>query len=275
MVGMIRGSRRDTRSSRSRSFAVAITLLSHAVVTCYVSCNIRADDDSPSETANVGTFDGRPITFSGPASDIGDEELKRLFVGPVWETFLSDHKDEVVPRDEEIDAFIAFEKADVDRQRESLEQKLRKIEQQINTAQERGLSQEKLKAERSWIVHRLKPMSRHTAAFQIEHWKAFRLLYDTHGKGDVVFQQLGVEPIDALHALVSRAIREERLVIRDKALRERVLQYYPRVKKTSLVLSRDDLDSLFLAPGWTQSVRAKSLPGKRRADSGREHDEKK
>jgi hypothetical protein len=84
----------------------------------------------------------------------------------------------------------------------------------------------------------------------IEAWKFNRALYREYG-GRVIFQQAGIEPLDAYRQFLQEHEKKGAFAIYDPQLSEEFWKYYTTMKHT--FLDKDDID--FETPWWKEKDR--------------------
>lgn len=187
-------------------------------------------------------------------------KLSRLIFGGLLEQFAKDNAIEVT--EQEIVGFIQ-KSNDLARQRlTKLEKENEKLTMELKdtslTARERNSRESRLRMNGKMI----KSMSegaeqtdeangeiRQLAIGFIKNWKINKALYDKYG-GRVIFQQLGVEPLDAYRDFLREQEKIGAFKILDKSCETSFWQYY--ISEKQRFYSKEDGEKFINTPWWLE-----------------------
>jgi hypothetical protein len=126
----------------------------------------------------IGEVLGRPVyrdEIKTGGNVLLRSELHRLFASPLIQKYREEHKNEIKPTEDEIQAATAFFDAD---HRRRLKGKERQIRERLTTVQKQlartDLTEEeqrKLRIEKQGLQARLRPPGRSFAVFVLDNWK--------------------------------------------------------------------------------------------------------
>lgn len=191
------------------------------------------------------------------------DDLNGLIFGSLLEQFAKENK--IEPTAEELDAFVLKieekEKQDQikmqedrakliqelkgsslsDREREQKESHLKTIERILKAT---GESKEKTKG----MEEQMRPMKRQMAQQFVRVWKINKALYKKYG-GRVIFQQAGVEPLDAYRDFLKEHEKKGSFQILDKKYEASFWRYFTNDAMHTFY-SQDDGAKFINTPWW-------------------------
>lgn len=188
-----------------------------------------------------------------------EDELRQVFLAPVWTRFQTAHKKEIEPTKAEIDAaVVVFEKKQKERFKESepeIRRTLKELEEQLSQPKLPEAKRKELqKKKESWeltLELSQKPLGREFAVFMLSHWKGQKYLYDNYGGGRILWQQAGVEAFDATRKFLEAREKAGDFKFTDDTLRARFYAYWTTQNHGPFLT--DDPDRIkqeFLNPPW-------------------------
>lgn len=215
----------------------------------------------------VGEVLGKPV-YRDQLNDRTEAELEsdlhRVFSGPLYERLAVEHRAEVVPTEQELDATTAyFDREHEQRiapQAEQLRTELAEIEARLKAPDVSDDERESLQR-RKWVVEvHLKPPGRMFAEFMLSHWKLERYLYLNYGGGRLLWQQAGVEAFDATRRFLEEQEKQGAFKINDRYLR-RVFYTYWTSKNHGVFLFDDParIRDEFLNPPWAPAAQSQPM----------------
>ena len=191
------------------------------------------------------------------------DKLNGLIFGALLEQFAKDNK--IEPTEEELDAFvlkteekerqhqIKFEEdrkkllAELksatlsERERKDKESQLQTIESILKTTRE-------MKEQTKGMEEQLRSMKRQRAQQFVRRWKINKALYAKYG-GRVIFQQAGVEPLDAYRDFLKEKEKKGSFQILDKRYEASFWRYFTNDAMHTFY-SKDDGAKFINTPWW-------------------------
>ena len=191
------------------------------------------------------------------------DKLNGLIFGALLEQFAKDNK--IEPTEEELDAFvlkteekerqhqIKFEEdrkkllAELksatlsERERKDKESQLQTIESILKTTRE-------MKEQTKGMEEQLRSMKRQMAQQFVRRWKINKALYAKYG-GRVIFQQAGVEPLDAYRDFLKEKEKKGSFQILDKRYEASFWRYFTNDAMHTFY-SKDDGAKFINTPWW-------------------------
>lgn len=196
-----------------------------------------------------------------------EDELRRVFLMPVWTKYQAAHKKEVEPTKAEIDAaMVVFEKRHQERFKETepeVRRTLKELDEQLsqpNLPEAKRKELEKKKA--SWeltLELGQKPLGRQFAVFMLTHWKFQKHLYDNYGGGRILWQQGGTEAFDATRKWLEAREKAGDFKFTDDKLRARFYAYWTTQNHGAfLTADPDRIKQEFVEPEWAPKPQEKA-----------------
>lgn len=189
--------------------------------------------------------------------------LTQLILGPIFEKYASENK--VQPSDDELDIFIeklaqkekqheARMQADKKKLLEELkskslsdrdrEEKSRHLETIENILKTRARAEATMKGREE----EMRPMKRQMAQQFVKRWKINKSLYEKYG-GRVIFQQAGVEPIDAYRDFLREQEKKGAFQILDPQAEAEFWPYFTNDAMHTF-LSEEEGKKFITTPWW-------------------------
>ena len=229
------------------------------VVVLTVSCFAQADSPkaSATDTNVIAVVLGKKITLAEK------DKLKGLIFGALLRQFSTENK--IEPTEEELDAFVlkteekekqhqvkmeADRKKLIeelknsslsDREREQKASHLETMESILKTARE-------MKEQTKGMEEAMRPMKRQMAQQFVKSWKINKTLYEKYG-GRVIFQQAGVEPLDAYRDFLKEQERKRAFRIIDKQYEPEFWRYFTN-DAMHIFYEREDGAKFINTPWW-------------------------
>lgn len=218
----------------------------------------------PAETAKddelIGEVFGKPVHRRDlNEKSTVEDELRRVFLMPVWTKYQAAHKKEVEPTKAEIEsATVALEKLHKEKFKEDepeLRRTLKELDEQLAQQDLSAAKRKELqKQKESWeqvLKLRQKPLGQGFAVFMLSHWKFQKHLYDTYGGGRILWQQGGTEAFDATRKWLEAREKAGDFKITDDKLRAKFYAYWTTQNHGAFLT--DDPERIrqeFVEPVW-------------------------
>lgn len=168
------------------------------------------------------------------------DELSGLILGSLLERFAKDNN--IEPTTEELDAFILKSEEKVKQHQIRMEEERLKLMQELKNSslsdQEREQTQSHLQTIESILEtiramnEQAKEMEEQTSSVErqvarqfVQAWKINKALYDKYG-GRVIFQQAGIEPLDAYREFLKEQEKEGSFEILDRQYEAGFWRYF-------------------------------------------------
>ena len=246
----------------SRIYTVVASIIHTAAfigaltVQCFAQTNGATTE--PAGANVIATVLGKQIT----ASD--KDKLNGLIFGALLQQFAQENK--IEPTEEELDTFVLkteekekqhqikmqADRAKLieelkssslsDREREQKASHLKSIENILKTT---GDIKEKTKG----VEDQMRPMRRKMAQQWVKSWKINKALYEKYG-GRVIFQQAGVEPLDAYRDFLKEQEKSGAFQIIDKQYEASFWRYFTNDAMHTFY-SKDEGTKFINTPWWT------------------------
>ena len=185
-----------------------------------------------------------------PKASVGGE-LRRLIIRPLMEQYRQEHKAELEVTEEELKAMSNWVGKQAKKLAAERHAELRKIDEELTRDDVAEAKREKLKKDQTAVRASLdKPpqMNREAAVFMIDHWKLQRSFYEHYGKGRIIYQQTGLEALDAMRKWLESAEQKGDVKITHPNLRKFMYEYWEL--QHLFVKGNDAIRTEFLEPEW-------------------------
>jgi hypothetical protein len=191
------------------------------------------------------------------------DRLNGLIFGALLEQFAKDNK--IEPTEEELDAFV-LKTEEMERQHQiKLEEERKKLvadleattlseskrkdkESQLQTIESIQKTTRKMKEQTKGMEEQLRPMKLQMAQQFVRRWKINKALYAKYG-GRVIFQQAGVEPLDAYRDFLREQEKNGAFQILDKKYEAPFWRYFTNDAMHTFY-SKDDGTKFINTPWW-------------------------
>jgi hypothetical protein len=191
------------------------------------------------------------------------DRLNGLIFGALLEQFAKDNK--IEPTEEELDAFV-LKTEEMERQHQiKLEEERKKLvadleattlseskrkdkESQLQTIESIQKTTRKMKEQTKGMEEQLRPMKLQMAQQFVRRWKINKALYAKYG-GRVIFQQAGVEPLDAYRGFLREQEKNGAFQILDKKYEAPFWRYFTNDAMHTFY-SKDDGTKFINTPWW-------------------------
>jgi hypothetical protein len=188
--------------------------------------------------------------WSDLAVQYRNDNLSALIWKPLMERFVREENIQATEKD--LDAFADAMMAGISKMKELDEKLLKEKKDQLR---QEGLTPEK-KAELERVIKSIesslarsdeerRKSFRDVGKTVVERWKVNQALYRIYG-GKVIWQQAGIEPLDAYRQFLEDCEKRGDFEIFDKGLHEKFWAYYVTMKHTDV--PKDKVD--FTTPWW-------------------------
>ena len=191
------------------------------------------------------------------------DELDGLIFGALLRQFARENK--IEPTDAEIDAFVArteeMEKqsqVEFEADRKKLQKELKSSslsdrerkdkESQLQTIESILKSTREMTEQVRGMEERMRPMKRQMARHFVKSWKVNKALYEKYG-GRVIFQQAGVEPLDAYRDFLREQEKKGKFQILDKQYEPGFWRYFTNDAMHTFC-KKDDGAKFINTPWW-------------------------
>lgn len=209
-----------------------------SVVTVVLAVPCFAQTDRPkveaTDTNVIATVLGKKITAGEK------NKLDGLIFGALLQQYAKENK--IEPTQEELDAFVSKSeekekqhqvKFEADREKlqkelksSSLSDRDRKEkESQLQTIESILKSTREMKEQTKGMEEQMRPMKRQMAQQFVKSWKINKAIYEQYG-GRVIFQQAGVEPLDAYRDFLREQEKKGAFQILDKQYEAGFWRYF-------------------------------------------------
>lgn len=205
-----------------------------------------------------------------PNQKIPDTEtLHDRFLIPLAEQYRQEHKKELTPTPQEIEAMVTFcRKKDPNRENEAIlsPEDLHEFNNERNRI-ETALKDNKLTSERRSELEAEKAIADASVEMLntphwiertlVKHWKFERHLYDNYGGGRILWQQLGMEAFDAMHNWLKSQEEQGHFKITDPQLHKAFYRYWRDQHHDFMIDAEGDEELLrleFLEPEWLRTA---------------------
>lgn len=213
--------------------------------------------------AKISDKDVIAIVLGKKITATDKDKLDGLIFGALLEQFARDNK--IQPTNEELNAFvlktekkqkqhqIKMEKDRVKLMRELKDPSLspRKREQKqthLNAIESILKSTREMQEQTKGMKEQLRPMKRQMAQQFVRSWKINKALYEKYG-GRVIFQQAGVEPLDAYRDFLKEQEKKGAFQILDKQCESAFWRYFTD-EAMHIFCSKDDGEKFIITPWW-------------------------
>ncbi|OGV67902.1 MAG: hypothetical protein A2498_10855 [Lentisphaerae bacterium RIFOXYC12_FULL_60_16] len=192
-----------------------------------------------------------------------NERLDGLIFGALLQQYAKENK--IEPTQEELDAFVAKTeekeeqsqvKFEADRERLRKELKSSSLadgdrkdkEFQLQTIESILKSTREMKEQTKGMEEQMRPMKRQMAQQFVKSWKINKALYSKYG-GRVIFQQAGVEPLDAYRDFLREQEKKGAFQILDKQYEDGFWRYFTN-DATHTFYKKEDGAKFINTPWW-------------------------
>ena len=237
------------RSTLAMVFATAIIVL--AV--------LQADQGNAQDGENqtIAVVLGKKITIKDK------DKLNGMIFGALLEQYAKDNK--IEPTEAELDAFVRRteemrkqQQADFENQRQKLTQELKSTSltekekkektEQLKTIESILKTTKEAEERTKGMDEKMRTMKRNTAQYFVKTWKINKSLYEKYG-GRIIFQQAGVEPLDAYRQFLKEQEKKKAFQILNKEFEASFWKYFVDDSMHTFY-SKDDGAKFMKTPWW-------------------------
>jgi len=224
-------------------------------ISCLAQPNLTSPDRADSVV--VAVVLGRTITAKEK------ENLNGIIVGALFEKYATDHS--LAPTDDELDTFVRKseeiekrENARLERDRERLRKELKSAAMSARDRKEKESwlqniesilkSKEEINAQAGVNEEQARQVKRQVGQHFVRSWKINRSLFGKYG-GRVIFQQAGVEPLDAYRQFLKDQEKNGAFRIIDKKYEAGFWRYFINDSMHTFY-PKDDGAKFLKTPWW-------------------------
>jgi hypothetical protein len=229
-----------------------------AILALISAAPLHTQEPPPDKREAIGELFGEPVYRDEIRTGEGftlKDELHRLFTAPVLQKYREDHKAEIEPTEQEIDAATAYfdtqHRERIKGKEAELRQRLKAVDEKLAAPDLTNVQQQELEIERTVVQKQLTPPGRFFASFMLNNWKLQKHLYDEFGGGRILFQQAGVEAFDAYHKWLGDCEQRGDFKIADHKLRETFYEYWTTMDHGAFLTDdQERVRQALLEPEW-------------------------
>lgn len=203
------------------------------------------------EDRQVGHVGGEPIMLSELNTDMNipaHGALHQRITGPLWEKWMQANAEKLKPTEAE----LASTRAWIEQQRQlaeqSRQQQLAQMKQALQGDQFTEQQKQQIQQQIDAMSQPMPPVSDQFAPWWVTNYKAQRMLYENFGGGRVIFQQTGLEALDAMHKWLKAQETAGAFAITDPDLKQKFYGYWTDMQHQ--VIPADQVEAEFLNPEW-------------------------
>ncbi len=192
-------------------------------------------------------------------------EIYDLFISPLLDQYLQEHKDEVELSQAEINQFVIYYQKQHDKElkgkKKEMLKKMQAIMDELNLATISQARKDELVGELFYLRTELEPPGIDYAMFVLPHWKIQNHLYKKYGGGRLIWQERGLEVFDAQYKWIREQETKGLFSFIDDELRGKFYHYWTdQDHGSSLISDKKRINKEFLKPVWF-SVKIKEKKG--------------
>ncbi|MBI3815356.1 MAG: hypothetical protein HY279_12955 [Nitrospinae bacterium] len=244
-----------TELDKERKLSMKRILISIVIIAASVMPTLA--QTSPADKDTIAVVLGKPITVKDK------DNLNGLIFGALLEKYAKENK--IEPTEAELDVFMQRTDELEKRNQDKFEKDRKKLAEELKsdtlTEKERKektaylqnlesiLKTTKEMAERDkGMEDQIKAIKRNMARQFVKTWKINKSLYEKYG-GRIIFQQAGVEPLDAYREFLKEQEKERTFQIMNKDYEASFWRYFTNDAMHTFI-SKDDGAKLMGTPWW-------------------------
>ena len=234
-----------------------------ATTILFATSAISAISQTTNPTNDAGDKDAVAVVLGEEIKTEEKGRLSGLIFGALLDQYAKENK--IEPTEDEIKVFLdkqeemsmnSLLKSEREKSRlvEELKSQSLTVEQRKEKQSELEMAEEVLRTQRETregakqMEKQLQPMLRKMALQQVRTWKINQALFKKYG-GRVIFQQAGVEPLDAYREFLEDQQKKGAFKIMDKAVEASFWKYFTNDAMHTF-LSKDEGEKMMEKPFW-------------------------